>query len=64
MSNTVNGTSIWVSTWFDDADSRFAVHKLGDLDKWVVYCGDKPYFPTVFSSVEAAEAAKLRAMAA
>lgn len=61
-SNTTNAT-IWVSRWYDHEDSRFSIHRLGELDKWVVYHGDKPFYQTVFSSIEAAEAAKRKAMA-
>jgi hypothetical protein len=62
-SSTTNAT-IWVSRWHDHEDSRFAIHRLGDMDKWVVYHGDKPYYQTVFSTIEAAEAAKAKAMGA
>jgi hypothetical protein len=64
MGSSTTNAMIWVTRWHDHEDSRFAIHRLGEMEKWVVYCGDKPYYQTVFNSIEAAEAAKMRAMAA
>ena len=60
---SLTGPSLWVMPWREEGHSRFTVHRLGELDKWLVYCGDKPYYATVFPSQEAAEAAAVRAAA-